>query len=134
MVTTDTSTAESTAAYRFVVEQKTAFVHIRGSGPHSEQALRRFLSDAAEAAAASGTDAALLELHFSGASMNFGDLYTIICERISDATRMRRIAFVDANPQHSLDRAEFVELAANNLGANVRRFQNVVDAERWLCE
>jgi hypothetical protein len=130
------SSAESppclSTAYRFRVEKKPAYVHISGSGTHSAEDLRRFLTDAARAAAASRCDSVLLELNFTGGSLDFGSLYPIIRERAADAKHFKRIAFVDVNPQHRVDRAEFVELAAIQLGVNVQRFQCVADAHEWL--
>ena len=45
---------------------------------------------------------------------------------------LERVAYVDANPEHTLDAAEFAELAAKNQGVNVRLFRSLGEAERWL--
>jgi len=76
--------------------------------------------------------AVLLELNFSGPSLDLGSLYSIILDNRTDASMLRRIAYVDTNRQHLPDRAEFVELAASKLGLNARVFHSIDDAERWL--
>jgi hypothetical protein len=73
-----------------------------------------------------------MELHFAGRSLDLASIYSVITERSCDGSRLRHIACVDRNCEHSDERAEFAELAANRLGVNVRFFRSLEDAKRFL--
>lgn len=45
---------------------------------------------------------------------------------------MQRIAYVDVNEDHNSALMKFAETVAVNRGINIRLFENVHDAERWL--
>lgn len=78
-------------------------------------------------------EAVLLEVKFTGPSLNLSSLYSVIVQNSTDASIMKRIAYVDDNiKEHLPERAEFAELAANKLGLNARVFRTVEDAKRWL--
>lgn len=74
----------------------------------------------------------LLEMAFTGRSLSVGDVYSVISERSPDGSKLDRIAYVDANPEHSHDIAEFAEVVARNRGVNVRLFTSLPEAKRWL--
>ena len=118
--------------YQFTAVPTRTHLHTIGSGTHSPEYLRRFLTDTHRVVLEQRWDAVLLEMQFSGPSLDLGSLYSIIVEKSTDAAILRRIAYVDRNTEHLPERAEFAELAANKLGVNARVFQTVVDAERWL--
>jgi hypothetical protein len=118
--------------YQFTAVPTRTHLHTTGSGTHSPENLRRFLTDTHRVVLEQRWDALLLEMQFSGPSLDLGSLYSIIVEKSTDAAILRRIAYVDRNTEHLPERAEFAELAANKLGVNARVFQTVVDAERWL--
>jgi hypothetical protein len=118
--------------YQFTAVPARTHLHTTGSGTHSPENLRRFLTDTHRVVLEQRWDAVLLEMQFSGPSLDLGNLYSIIVEKSTDAAILRRIAYVDRNTEHLPERAEFAELAANKLGVNARVFQTVVDAERWL--
>ncbi len=49
-------------------------------------------------------------------------------------TLIRKIAYVDTNPEHDFADTKFVEDVAVNRGMNVRAFRTVGEAEAWLNE
>jgi hypothetical protein len=118
--------------YEFKVLQEPTYLHVVGAGTYAHENLRRFLIDANKAAAACGSDCLLLELNFAGPSLSLASIYSVILERSPDGARFKRIAYVDANAQHAPEQAEFAAMAAFGLGVNVRLFQNLVEAKRWL--
>lgn len=118
--------------YRFHAEETGQYLRAIGTGNNSTANLLRFLSDAYEAVRDSGRDSVLLVLNFTGPSLSLGSIYSVVAERCEHGRELRRIAYVDANGEHMPDRAEFAELAATQLGLNVRLFWNVADAEEWL--
>ena len=118
--------------YQFTLIPTSTYLHTIGSGTHSPENLRRFLADTHRAVLARQCTAVLLEVRFSGPSLDLASLYSIINDNRIDASMMKRIAYVDTNTQHLPERAEFAELAANKLGLNARVFRNIIDAEQWL--
>ena len=118
--------------YQFTVIPSSTHLHAIGSGTHSPENLRRFLAETYRAVLARQCTAVLLEVRFSGPSLDLANLYAIIQDNRADASTMKRIAYVDTDTQRLPERAEFVELAANRLGLNARFFRNVIDAEHWL--
>src|SRR5262245_44131296 len=97
--------------YQFTAIPNRTHLHTIGSGTHSPENLRRFLSDTHRVVLEQRWDAVLLEMQFSGPSLDLGNLYSIIVERSTDAAILRRIAYVDRNTEHLPERAEFAELA-----------------------
>ena len=118
--------------YHFSVAQAPSHLHAIGSGVHSPENLRRFLADTHREVLAHGCKAVLLEVRFTGPSLGFASLYSIVVANSADAATLARIAYVDRNTEHLPERAEFAELAANKLGVNVRVFRSIADAEKWL--
>lgn len=118
--------------YHLTIVRTPKYLHATGTGDHTMENMLRFLSDAHRAAVQSNCDSMLLELSFSGPSLDLGSIYTIISRASRDGSWFKRIAYVDTNPARLPDRAEFAEMAANKLGVNVRLFGTVAEAEAWF--
>jgi hypothetical protein len=119
-------------AYHLSIELHPTYVHAVATGETTSENLRRFLLEAYQASVAERRNSLLLELRFSGPSLNFGSVYSVIAERSLDGATLARIAYVDASPEHAVQTAEFAELAAQNRGINVRLFSTIEEAKRWL--
>lgn len=119
-------------AYSFTAEHKPTYLHAKGCGEQSEANVRQFLIDAYRACVERNASSLLLEMAFTGRSLGVGSVYSVIAERSLDGSKLARIAYVDANPEHTGDMAEFAEMVARNRGVNVRLFTDLAQAERWL--
>jgi chromosome condensin MukBEF MukE localization factor len=117
--------------YRATIEDKPGYVHATVTGERTPENALRFLREVTEACARCGKEAALLEMRFTGASLDATSIFQVISERSPSGARLRRIAYVQAtgDPQ----KARFAETVAVNRGVNVRLFDNVADAEKWLA-
>jgi hypothetical protein len=124
--------AQPPLAYEFRVARAPKYLHVSGAGENTAENLRRFLVDAHRAAIEHGCDSLLLEAKFAGPSLDLASLYSVIAERSPDGTQLKKIAFVDRNPEHSPERAEFAALAANRLGVNGVIFVTLEAAKEWL--
>jgi hypothetical protein len=120
--------------YHFSAVATRTHLHTIGSGTHCADNIRRLLADTNQVIIEKQLDAVLLEMRFIGPSLDFGRIYSIIVDNRADASRMKRIAYVDTNAEHLPERTEFAELAANKLGVNARVFRTVAAAEHWLTE
>jgi hypothetical protein len=94
--------------------------------------MQRFLRESYRAAIENDCDCLLMELNFAGPSLNLGSIYSVISERSGDGSQLGYIACVDMNAEHSQERAEFAELAANKMGVKVRFFPSLAEARRSL--
>jgi len=119
-------------AYQVTVEEHPTYLHVIGAGTRTEENLRCFLIDAHRASVERKRDLLLLELNFSGRSLNLGSVYSVISERSSEGSKYKRIAYVDASHERAPEESEFAELAAHKQGVNVRLFQSIAEAKRWL--
>ena len=118
--------------YSFAVEMKPTYLHAKGSGEQTEANARQFLIDAYLACIKHNMSRLLLETCFTGKPLSVGGAYSVIVDRSHDGSMLKSIAYVDNNPAHAHQMAEFAELVAKNRGVNVRLFDNVAAAERWL--
>jgi hypothetical protein len=64
--------------------------------------------------------------------MSTVSLFGVVAERASQGQQLRRIAYVDASAERSLEHKVFAETVARNRGVNVRFFQSVDEAQAWM--
>lgn len=120
--------------YRVTIDQHHSYLHIIGTGPLTAENARQFLFDAYQAAVERNCSSILVEMRFHGPSLGLGSIYSVIADRSPDGAKLKKIAYVDANPNQERDAAEFAELAAQNRGVNVRLFGDATEASRWLTQ
>jgi hypothetical protein len=121
--------------YQLKVEPKAGYTHFRVTGTNSPEAVRGYLMDIYYACAEHDHSAILIEENLEGPGLALFDIFEIVSEG-SERTwpYVRRIAYVDVNPQHSQPDMKFAETAAVNRGVNVRVFASVAEAEQWLSQ
>lgn len=119
-------------SYHLTIEEKPSYLHAKVTGTHNAQNARRFLVEVHEACVQRNFSRVLLEMNFSGRSMDIFSIFDVISERSPDALKFERIAYVDASSERDPQQAKFAETVANNRGVNVRLFRNLDDAERWI--
>jgi len=116
---------------QLTIEERPAYLHARVVGERTPENALRFLKEAYAACVERGCPNLLLELGLSGPSLDTGSIYGVISERAPDGATLRRIAYV----QDEIDDPAmpyFAETVARNRGVNVRLFQTVEAAARWL--
>ena len=118
--------------YSFIVEVKPTYLHARGYGEQTEVNSRQFLIDAYQACVEHNMGRLLVEMCFTGKALSVAGAYSVVVDRSHDGSMLKSIAYVDANPAHAVEMAEFAETVAKNRGVNVRLFESVAAAERWL--
>jgi hypothetical protein len=122
-------------AYQLTIEKKPGYLHFRVTGPNSLETVRGYLSEVYQACTESVYSSILIEENLTGRGLGLLDIFEVVTER-SEKTwpHIRRIAYVDLNPEHSAPDMKFAENVAVNRGVNVHVFSNVRDAEAWLVE
>ena len=118
------------AGYQITIVEKPSWVHATGVGERTPENAMRFLKDVSAACEKSGHSKVLLEMRFTGPSMDTTDIFHVISQRSASGAKLRRIAYVEGGGNQ--DTARFAETVAMNRGVNVRLFDSVAAAEKWL--
>jgi hypothetical protein len=111
--------------YQLTLEERPGYLRAKVVGERTRENALRFLEEAYAACVMSGHSALLLEMQFSGPSLDTTSILEVI------SLKLRKIAYVEP---HAPDPAMpyFAEQAAINRGVNVRLFQSLGAAAHWL--
>ena len=117
--------------YQVTIEEKPAYLHAKVVGPRTPENAIRYLEEVYAACLRTGLSQVLLEMALSGPSLGPSGILRVVSERSGDGSKLRKIAYVEASPDGP-GKAKFAETAAINRAVNVRLFENVDEAVRWL--
>lgn len=120
-------------SYQLTIDKKSEYWHFRVTGPNTPEVVRAYLADVYYACAQGECTSILVEENLSGKGLGLFDIFEVVTEG-SEKTwpYIRRIAFVDVNPDHSSHDMKFAETVAVNRGVNVHVFRSVAEAQAWL--
>jgi hypothetical protein len=119
-------------AYQLTIEERPTYVYAKATGERTPANALRFLEEAYVACVKSGRPDLLLDMQFTGPSLNTTSIYQVISQRVPDGRNLRKIAYVDDSIDFDPGMPVFAETVAVNRGVNVRLFQSVELAEEWL--
>jgi hypothetical protein len=117
-------------AYQLTIEERPAYVYAKATGERTPENALRFLEEAYVACVKSGRSDLLLDMQFTGPSLNTTSIYQVISDRVPDGRNLRKIAYVDTDVDPGMP--VFAETVAVNRGVNVRLFPSLDAAEKWL--
>lgn len=118
-------------AYEIRIHDHLRYIHAVGTGRRTADSVMRFLREVHAACQARACGNALVEMRFTGPSLDLGSIFRVITDRAADGAALRRVAYVDLN--HSQPRrSRFAQDVARNRGVNVRVFESVDAAAAWL--
>ena len=120
-------------SYQLTIEERPTYVYARVDGDLTPENALRFLEEAYAACLRSGRPDVLLDMQLRGPNLATTSVYEVISQRAADGSKLGKIAYV---PSASDDPSMpyFAETVAVNRGVNVRLFESVAAAERWLSE
>jgi len=121
------------APYQATFESRPTYLHAKVVGPRTPENAIRFLEEVYAACQRTGLANVLLEMAFSGPSLGSSGILRVVSERSGDGSKLRKIAYVEASADGQ-QRAKFAETVAINRAVNVRLFESVEEAVRWLEE
>ena len=119
--------------YQATFEERPSHLHAKVVGPRTPENAIRFLEEVYAACLRTGLSKVLLEMAFTGPSLGVSGVLKVVEARSGDGSKLRKIAYVEASPD-GLGKAQFAETAAINRAINVRLFDSVDKAARWLAE
>ena len=120
-------------SYQLTIEERPTYVYARADGDLTPANALRFLEEAYAACVRSGRSDVLLDMQLHGPKLATTSVYEVISQRAADGTKLRRIAYVPSETDDP-EMPYFAETVAVNRGVNVRLFESVAAAERWLSE
>ena len=120
-------------SYQLAIDKKPGYWHFRVTGPNTRDVVRAYLADIYYACAQGDCSAILVEENLTGKGLGLFDIFEVVTDG-SEKTwpYIRRIAYVDVNPEHASQDMKFAETVAVNRGVNIHVFNNVRDAEAWI--
>lgn len=121
-------------AFRLTILERPGYLHFKVTGVNSAKAVREYLQQIHDACVERECSTALVEEHLDGPNLNTLQMFQLANEgSVRSRTIVRKVAYVDTNPEHPFEDTKFVENVAVNRGMNVRAFRTVAEAEAWLC-
>lgn len=114
------------------VIRKDNYLHVTVTGDNTPDDVLGYLGEVRNACIEHSCPSVLIEENLRGPSMETLELFLIVAKAAQPSPSVRRIAYVDVNPEHDLDRMKFAETVAVNRGMQVRVFASIPDAEQWL--
>ena len=119
--------------YELTVKEKAGYLYVTVTGDNTKDTVLRYLSDVYAACAERKCPVVLIEENLAGPPLGVFDIYEVVGKASQSVyPTIRRIAFVDMNPEHNVGTMKFAEDVATNLGVKVRVFSDLLDAEKWL--
>ncbi|TMH37055.1 MAG: hypothetical protein E6H66_03855 [Betaproteobacteria bacterium] len=120
-------------SYVLELKDRPGFLHAKVSGINSTTAVIEYTHDIHKACVERRCRALLIEENLAGPSIDMSSIFQVAADRSRQAVGILKwIAYVDVNPEHDRSRMKFAEDVAVGRGANMRLFDSVADAERWL--
>ena len=120
-------------SYQLTIDKNPEYWHFRVTGPNTADVVRSYLADIYYACAQGDCSSILVEEDLTGRGLGLLDIFEVVTEG-SERTwpYIRRIAYVDTNPEHSPPDMKFAETVAVNRGVNIHTFATVPEAVAWL--
>jgi hypothetical protein len=120
-------------SYVLSVENKGTYLHITVTGDNTPKNVANYLSEVRDKCVKHQCSNVLIEENLRGPSLATGIIYNIVTEASNQVwPQVRRIAYIDINPEHNTRSMQFAETVAVNRAVNVRLFSSVLDAQKWL--
>lgn len=120
-------------SYKLDVKNKGRYMHVTVSGDNSPENVRGYLREIYDACASAGIPTVLIEEDLQGPALDPVDVYRIILESSArTAPVIRKIAYVDLNPEHPQTNIRLGETVARDQGVNVMAFSTVPEALEWV--
>jgi hypothetical protein len=118
-------------SYELTIEDRPGYLHAKATGERTPENALRFIAQAYASCVEKGRSALLLESNLTGPSLDTASIYRVVLQNVEDGAKLAKIAYVVASVDDPA-MPVFAETVALNRGVNVRLFQTVEAAARWL--
>jgi hypothetical protein len=117
--------------YQVTIEKRATYLHARVVGQRTPENMLAFLRQVHEACVRSKRMDVLLEIQMSGPSLDPFSIFRVVSSRAEDGAKLGKIAYVESSMGDKA-KAKMAESTAANRSVNVRLFDDVAGAVRWL--
>ena len=119
--------------FTLTILDKPGYLHFKVAGENTEENVRDYLRQIHDTCVARNCTMLLVEENLNGPNLSTLQMFQLAAEGSARSRSiLRRVAYVDTNPEHAAADTQFVETVAVNRGMNVRAFATVPEAEAWL--
>lgn len=119
--------------YRITIDERPGHLFVNVWGRNTTENIARYSNDVREACIRLRQTRVLIIVNLVGESLSMLDVYRTVSAGSDLARDMgMRVAYVDANPERTIDNMILAEDVAATRGIDVRTFRNVADAQTWL--
>jgi hypothetical protein len=115
------------------IEKKEGYLRASVTGENTPENIFAYLMQIRRACAEHACTSVLIEENLRGPSLDLKNIFEIV-SLSSEGTDplVKRVAYVDMNPEHDPIKMEFAVNVAVGLGLDVRAFPGVEEARLWL--
>jgi hypothetical protein len=115
------------------IEEKEGYLHATVTGENVPEGIFTYLMQIRDECARHSCPAVLIEEHLTGPDLDLRSIFDVVSLSSAHADpTVKRIAFVDMNPEHDPIKLEFAGNVAVGLGIDMRVFRTVPEARQWL--
>jgi SpoIIAA-like len=121
-------------AHKIAAHISPSHVHVVVTGDNTERDVLAYMEEVRQLCVQHSCWYVLIEESLSGPGLGITSVFDLASHGAETAREhFRAIAYVDVNPAHEHDMMKFAETVALNRGLQVRVFEDVDDAKRWLA-
>ena len=118
--------------YSMEMIERDGFLHAKVKGEKTIANVGAYLHQIYLACLESGIPVVLIEENMDG-RMSVMDIFEVVVEGSKETwPHVRKVAYVDVNPDHPFEDIQFGENVAVNRGVNGKVFRTVAEAEAWI--
>lgn len=115
------------------IEEKDGYLHAIVTGENVPESIFTYLMQVRDACAQYNCPVVLIEEHLKGPDLDLKSIFEVVSLLSVHADpAVKRIAFVDMNPEHDPIKMDFAGNVAAGLGIDIRIFRTVEEARQWL--
>ena len=120
-------------SYKIEVFPNKNYLHVRVNGKNSRETVSGYLADLRRLCVESSVPNLLIEENLEGPGLSITEIYGIITSSGRDLWPIvKKIAYVDTNPEHQAGLMRFAGKLGISFGISVYVFNAVSDAEHWI--
>ena len=122
-------------AYTLKIRNQGVYLHMIVEGDNTAEDVANYLAEGVKKCIEFHCPNVLIEENLKGPNLGIFTVYEIITKICCQAAAaVRRVAYVDVNPESKKEVNQFAETTAVNRGVNVKLFETVHEAENWFRE
>jgi hypothetical protein len=120
-------------SYTLTIEARAGYLYVSVTGENSLDTVNRYLSEVRGECIKRKCFNLLIVENLSGPSLDTFSIYNLVAIRSEQASKIvKKLAYVDINPEHNARNMEFAEDVAVNRGMSIKVCPTIHAAEEWM--